>query len=78
MTPTEIEALADRVAPMLAGHAPEDQGAVLADLLARWLAGHIVRDDAAETSRLRGNLLTMHVAAVRQLIPPNARKIHGR
>jgi hypothetical protein len=45
------------------------QGAALADALATFIAGHIVLDDPEETKKFREQLLTLHIAAVRQLIP---------
>ena len=36
----EIYELIERIRPILAGHPPEVQGAVLADLNALWLCGH--------------------------------------
>jgi hypothetical protein len=58
--------------PLLAGHAPEVQGAALADLLAIWLAGHHVAGDEYATRSLRAELLAMHCAAVRTLTAINA------
>jgi hypothetical protein len=59
--------------PLLAGQAPEVQGAALADLLAIWLAGHHVAGDEDATRSLRAELLAMHCAAVRTLTSINAR-----
>lgn len=53
--------------PLFAGRDPEVVGAVLADLLAMLLAGHVGEDAAA----LREQLLEVHIAAVRRLIPVN-------
>ena len=57
--------LVDEVKPLLAGHSPAVQGAVLADLLAIWLGGHHAGGDTAD---LRDRLLEMHVSKVRELI----------
>ena len=63
----EVLAVTERIAPLLAGRAPEVQGAVLADLLATWLAGH-QGEGAAD---LREELIRLHIEAVRELIPVN-------
>lgn len=73
----DVEAIVRRARPALAGHPGPNQGAALADLLATWLAGHIIPGDPAETDALREDLLTRHIAAVRDLIPVNAAMIHG-
>ena len=39
----KVKMLADRISPILHGHKPEIQGAVLAELLATWLSGHVCR-----------------------------------
>lgn len=70
-TRTVIDLL-DRIGPLLHGHHPDVQGAVLADLLAMWLAGHFVeRGGAQQTERYREELLQFHIEAVRKLIPAN-------
>ena len=63
VTPEDVERIVDRIRPVLAGHPPELQGAVLADLLAMWIAGHhpVLRDE----------ILTLHIDGVRKLIAPN-------
>ena len=74
MTPDEqvraAEAIVEAIRPLLAGHPPEVQGAVLADLLAMFLAGH--------HPTLRDEILTLHVDAVRQLVKPNEAAIIER
>lgn len=65
--PARVDALVERIRPILAGNHPAVQGAVLADLLAIWLAGH--------PAELRHELLTMHDATVRKLIPVNVEAI---
>lgn len=74
----EIESL---MCAILAGRAPEVQGAALACLLATWLAGHFatagnVRGD--DDNALRERLLRMHIAAVRELVPVEVDRIKGR
>lgn len=76
-TEAQIVELVERIRPLLADHAARVQGGVLADLLAIWLAGHIVPNDQRETDKLREEILRLHVQIVHQLIPPNARAIHG-
>jgi hypothetical protein len=53
--------IVERIKPLLAGHAPERQGAGLADLLSIWLAGH--------PAFLREELLIMHIEQGRKLVP---------
>jgi hypothetical protein len=68
----EITLVAERIKPLLAGHDPAVQGAVLADLVGLWLAGHQVPGDAEATRTLRAHLLAEHCAVVRQLTAVNA------
>ena len=63
------------VFPLLKGHPPEMQGAVLADLLAIWLAGHHVAGDEDATRMMRAELLAMHCGQVRFLTSINAKMI---
>jgi hypothetical protein len=71
----EVAAIIDRIRPLLAGHSPEVQGAVLADLLAIWLAGHHVAGDEDATRTMREELLAFHLTQVRQLTTVNARSM---
>ena len=70
--------LVQQIMPILAGHCPGVQGAVLADLVAMHLAGHVMvhHGDEAETLRktreLRNTLLTQFVITIERLIPVNA------
>jgi hypothetical protein len=64
-----VHELVDRIKPILAGEAPNVQGAVLADLLAMWLAGHVIMGDPKETEKMRERALEIHIATVRALIP---------
>jgi hypothetical protein len=68
-----IAAIVARIKPLLAGHPPEMQGAVLADLLAIWLAGHTVPGDPIATRRLRAAALEVHLEQMRPLIAVNAK-----
>lgn len=61
------QVLVERIRPMLAGERPEVVGAALADLTAIWLAGHVGPDAEA----MRSEILDMHVAAIRDLVPIN-------
>lgn len=76
MNPYVVATLVDQIKPLLAGHAPNVQGAALADLLAIWLVAHVVPGSKEETGRLRQNLLQMHVQTVEELIPVN--EVQGR
>ena len=73
-----IAKLVHRIGRLLTGRPAQVQGGVLADLLAIWLAGHIVRGDQAATDALREAVLAMHIDAVRQLVPIEAERIHGK
>ena len=73
-----IGRIVEQMRPLLAGHPPPIQGAVLADLLAIWLAGHIIPNDQQQTDAMRVRVLKAHLAMVRGLLPVNAAHIHGR
>jgi hypothetical protein len=66
-----VGTLVNRIRPILHGHDPGIQSAVLADLLAMWLAGHI----GADRHGMREHLLAEHIKLVRDLIPPNEKMI---
>ena len=61
--------IANKIAPLLAGHSAAVQSAILADLLARWVAGW--------EPRARRAALVMHVDLVRRLVEPNERALFG-
>jgi len=61
--------ISERIKPFLAGQSPEIQGAVLCDLLSLWLA--------ATHPGLREELLQMHIAFVREMVPSSERQIFG-
>jgi hypothetical protein len=65
----DVGVLVERIKPILAGHDPELQGAVLADLLAMWLVGHppIVRE----------SVLRIHIQFARDLVAPNEKLMFG-
>ena len=71
----KVKMLTDRISPILHGHKPEIQGAVLAELLATWLAGHVVPGDRMQTILLRGRLFHEHMKVVRDLTKLNAMRI---
>lgn len=60
------QALMEMIKPLLAGHPPEVQGAVLADLLAYWLAGH--------PEAMRPSLLRVHMEGVLTLLEANLKE----
>ena len=79
MTPEEqAHELVQEIMPILAGHCPGVQGAVLADLVAMHLAGHVAisqkseQETLAQTRELRNTLLTQFVITIERLIPVNA------
>jgi hypothetical protein len=67
---SEAMKLSRRIQPLLRGHKPEVQSAVLADLLSIWLAGHWPPD-------LREQLLAHHVTLVRELVPVTEKQMFG-
>jgi hypothetical protein len=71
----KVKMLTDRISPILHGHDPEIQGAVLAEVLAKWLAGHVVPGDRVQTILLRGRLFREHMKIVRDLTKLNAMRI---
>jgi hypothetical protein len=72
----KVKMLTDRISPILHGHNPEIQGAVLAELLATWLSGHVVPGDRMQTILLRGRLFHEHMKIVRDLTKLNAMHCH--
>jgi hypothetical protein len=67
-----VAAIAERIKPLLAGHPPGVQGAVLAELLALWLAGHHVAGDREATREMRAVILAAHLQGMEPLIAVNA------
>jgi hypothetical protein len=61
------DALLLRIQPILAGHAPELQGAVINDLAAIWIAGHRC-SDAADERQMHDELLALLCEHVRELV----------
>jgi hypothetical protein len=68
----EALAIVEKIKPLLAGHPPVIQSAVLAELLSILLAGHWIPGDPAQTQQLRDSILTEHCALVRQLTVVNS------
>lgn len=60
----EVLAIAEKIKPLLAGHRPEMQGAVLAELTSIWLGGHTIKGKRGETFKLRKDVLDMHNRAI--------------
>jgi hypothetical protein len=69
-----VKQICAAVSPLLRGFAPEIQGAVLAELTSMWLAGHM----GPGADRVREELLELHIATIRDLIPENEREILAR
>ena len=61
------DALVARIKPLLAGHDPELQGAVLSDLVAIWVAGYRTCEPG-EGEVLRRELLELHCKHVVELV----------
>lgn len=72
------QTLTGAITPLLAGKHPGVVGAVLADLTAMWLACHSVADDAEATDAMRGELMHLQWAAVRQLTAVNEADLLAR
>ena len=68
----QVQALVDRISPILHGHDRQVQGAVLANLFATWLSAHCVPDDRLQTILLRGRIFHDHMKIVRDLTKLNA------
>ncbi len=56
-----------RIQPLLAGHGPDLQGAVITDLVAIWIAGHRC-SDPAEEQLVHEELLELHCKHVREMV----------
>jgi hypothetical protein len=68
MTSTrEVQALVNRINPLLRGQGPELQGGALADLVAMFFAGH--------HPALRHEAIELWLATMRDLIPVNEQAI---
>lgn len=64
-----VERVVAAIKPQLAGLGPHAQGAILAELLSVWLAGM--------PPQMRKQMLTMHVASVRNLVSSSERELFG-
>jgi hypothetical protein len=72
--------LAEKIAPLLAGHPPEVQSAVLADLTAMWLAGHqdFFHPESDDVKKLRRQLFARWCEMVLDLVPINVARLLER
>jgi hypothetical protein len=66
----DIEEIVARIKPILAGRGGLLQGAVLNELVSTWIAGH--------APELRDEILEVHVASVKALVPINAEIIRAK
>jgi hypothetical protein len=66
---TDVAPIVDRIKPLLAGHDPSLQGAILGDLVAMFLAGH--------PPGIREEIFQMHIDLVRQLTEVNEKIMFG-
>lgn len=64
----EMEAIVDRIRPILSGQEPSLIGCVLADLTATWIAGHFVDSSDEGTREWRVVLLRLLVEAVQAML----------
>jgi hypothetical protein len=71
----EVFLIVQDIRPILAGRAPQVQGAVLAELLSLWLASHWLPGEKDRTEELRASLLTTYCALVRKLTEINAKRL---
>lgn len=69
------QALSGAIQPLLRGHPPFVQGAVLADLVSLWLAGHIMPGDPVATLKVRKEFLEDWLATVWSLVPASEEEI---
>jgi hypothetical protein len=75
-----VSALVEQIEPLLHGHGPDVQSAVLADLVAMWLAGHqdLENPENAELLELREQVFALWCETVRKLVAPNVAMIRER
>jgi hypothetical protein len=65
--PEDAMRISMAIRPLLAGHSPELQGAVLGDLVSLFIAGH--------HPQLRDMVLDQHIELVRNLVPESEKEI---
>ena len=65
----EILEIAAEISPLLHGHEPGVQGAVLADLVSRWVANHFHEEGGELSRKIRREVLADFVKLVRGLVP---------
>jgi hypothetical protein len=66
-TPEDAMRISMAIRPLVAGHPPELQGAVLGDLVSLFIAGH--------HPQLRDMVFDEHVKLVRNLIPESEKEV---
>lgn len=66
---SRVERLSMKIRPLLVGHGPDVQSAVLADLVSLWIAGH--------HPELRAKVLDGFVELIEQLVPESEKEIFG-
>jgi hypothetical protein len=66
-TTDDVMRISMAIRPLLGGHSPEVQGAVLGDLVSLFIAGH--------HPQLRDMVLDQHIQLVRNLIPESEKEI---
>jgi hypothetical protein len=71
-----VQQLVNEIAPILHGHGPDVQSAVLADLFAMFIAGH--QGPKPVVDELRAQVLVEWLRCVRKLIPVNEAMILAR
>ena len=76
-TPQQVLGLVDEIRPILQGHRPEIQSAVLGELVSKFLAGHFILDESKrtvndeETERVRLAILAEISGLALRLLPIN-------
>ena len=68
------QAIANRIAGILAGLPCEVQGAALADIVACWIAGHVGAPDGRPLANYRVEILTEFIELVGALVPFHDRR----
>ena len=66
----EVLAIVEQIRPLLAGHGPETQGAVVGNLVAIWIAGF-------PDAELRKDATHILMDLINELIPVHAKWMHN-
>ena len=69
----EVLQIVEQIKPLLAGHPPVVQSAVLAELLGLLLAGHWIPGEPAQNTFVRRSLLATHCSLAWELCEVNAK-----